>query len=266
MPEPYSLFISDLHLQTVNSPLSEQFLFFIRNISSSCERLYILGDLFEAWLGADLSDPIIEMLHSALGNLRRQGTEIYFMRGNRDFLLTDSAIQHLHMEPLEDPTVISLYGKRWLLTHGDRLCTLDIAYQRYRRIAHIRILKWLILHTPAKWRRALAHKIHNKNPHKDKALNLEYIYADAVQKTIAKELDRHDTKHMIHGHTHRMGVHCQKDNLRMVLGDWQKDHFNYLYISSTQILLKSCPWPEASLARTGIATACTNTQNFVKIK
>ena len=101
---------------------------------------------------------------------------------------------------------------------------------------------------PLKFRTNLAQKIHNKNPHKEHGLQLDYAIADATPDAIWQDLEQYQADYMIHGHTHRMGVHWMDDKLRVVLGDWQKHFFNYLYVSEEQLLLKSCSSPGSSLS------------------
>jgi UDP-2,3-diacylglucosamine hydrolase len=233
------LFISDLHL-SANSPRLLQYFFkFLNDITPSCEALYILGDFFEFWLGADLKDQCYADIVINLKKILNKGIPIYFMKGNRDFLLTRTVAKDLGVFLIDDPTVISIYGKKFLLTHGDRLCSLDLAYQRYRRFANLPWLQWLFLKLPQKFRRSLAKKIHHTNPHGTKALQLDYSKADATEIAIMTDITDYDPDYIIHGHTHRIGVHWLYDKIRFVLGDWKIGYFNYLYVSQQQILLKS---------------------------
>ena len=243
-----TLFISDLHLSIRTPNINEHFTYFLKHIAPDAEALYILGDFFELWLGGDIKNTLYDEIKAHLKDLKNQGTQIYFMKGNRDFLLNADDISAFGMTLLNDPHVAIIYNKKALLTHGDRLCTLDVAYQRYRRIANIRVLQWLFLHMPLKFRTNLAQKIHNKNPHKEHGLRIDYTIADATHYAIWKDLEKHQADYMIHGHTHRMGVHWINSKLRVVLGDWQKHCFNYLDISEEHILLKSCTNPGSAPA------------------
>lgn len=244
----HTLFISDLHLGARNPSIYKHFIYFLKHIAPNAEALYILGDFFELWLGGDIKNTFYDEIKMHLKKLKDHGTHIYFMKGNRDFLLKTQDVSDFGMTLLDDPCLISLYNKKVLLTHGDRLCTLDAAYQRYRRIANIKPLQWLFLHMPLKLRSYLAETIHSKNPHKDQGMQLDYMIADATPAAIDQDLAKHQADYMIHGHTHRIGVHWTHDKLRVVLGDWQIDYFNYLYVSEDQLLLKSCASPESALS------------------
>lgn len=240
MSERYTLFISDLHLSIDAPQLCAHFFYFMEHIAPSAEALYVLGDFFEVWLGNDVETEFHARVRETFLKLKNRGIPIYFMKGNRDFLLGAKAIEGFGMTLLPDPCPILLYGKKWLLTHGDRLCTLDVAYQRYRRVANIKALQWLFLHSPRGFRQRLAQKIHQKNPHREHAAQLEYALADATQSAVSKDLATYKADYLLHGHTHRMGLHWHNDKLRVVLGDWRTDYFNYLCVSEQAILLKSC--------------------------
>lgn len=238
-----TLFISDLHLAAHSETLCQHFYYFMNEIAPTAKNLYILGDFFEFWLGRDIKDNAFEKILTHLQNLAQQGTQIYFMRGNRDFLLTEPDISAMNMTFINDPTLIKLHGKNFLLTHGDRLCTLDIAYIRYRRIANLKLFQWLFLHSPKALRQKMADRIHAQNPHKYEAQDLDYIKADATNAAVIKDIQRYQPDYIIHGHTHRMGLHWLNHTTRIVLGDWKRDYFNYLSVSSEQVLLKSCRQP-----------------------
>lgn len=239
----HTLFISDLHLSPNNPALSQNFFYFLKHIAPGCDALYILGDFFELWLGSDIKNTLLEDIISNLSELAAQDSKIYFMKGNRDFLINSKDLAQMNMSLLNDPTLIELYGKKFLLTHGDRLCTLDHAYQRYRRIANLSVLQWLFLKTPQRLRQHLAHKIHQRNPHQKEANDLDYMLADATDAAILDDISRYQPDYIIHGHTHRMGLHWLSDKIRIVLGDWRTTYFNYLYVAPDQILLNSCAAP-----------------------
>lgn len=244
MSKQQSLFISDLHLSQDAPRLCENFCYFMNTIAIHAEKLFVLGDFFETWLGPDVENEFYECTRNEFLKLKSKDIQLYFMKGNRDFLLSQKILNDFGMELLADPCLISLYGKNWLLTHGDRLCTLDVAYQRYRTVANIRALQWLFLRTPRAFRTRLAQKIHNKNPHREHAAQLEYALADATNSAVLKDLATYkDADYLLHGHTHRMGLHWHEDKLRIVLGDWKPDYFNYLYVSPEQVILKSCKAP-----------------------
>jgi len=134
----HTLFISDLHLDASRPAITELFLTFLRTEATQAHALYILGDLFEAWIGDDDPAPEHQTVIAALHELNAQGVELYFMHGNRDFLIGADFAAHSGCTLLADPTLIDLYGTPTLLMHGDTLCTDDIAYQNFRRMSATR--------------------------------------------------------------------------------------------------------------------------------
>ena len=130
----HSLFISDLHLCSTRPAITRQFVDFLQTTAAGAEALYILGDLFEYWAGDDdLTDARHQEIVSALNQLATSGTRLFFMHGNRDFLLAEDFARATNATLLSDPTLLTLYGKRVLLSHGDMLCTDDTEYQAFRQ-------------------------------------------------------------------------------------------------------------------------------------
>ena len=231
-------FISDLHLSAKNTNVTALFNHFVENIAPHCQQLFIIGDFFEYWLGADIMDTFQRSCLEKLRALSIRGIKIYFIYGNRDFLITQKTLEAYSIHLLPDVQVQTILGKKVLICHGDHLCTLDIKYQRYKKIARHPLIKWLFLHSTQKFRRKLATKIHNKNPHTANADNQEYALADATKSAIYHEIDQHQLEVMIHGHTHRMGFHWHNETLRIVLGDWHQ-YGNYLAWSKDKMILTS---------------------------
>ena len=135
-----TLFIADLHLQTEEPAITAGFLRFLQGEARQADALYILGDLFEAWIGDDEPNPLHQQIATAIKAVVDAGVPCYFIHGNRDFLLGKAFAKRAGMTLLGDPCVIDLYGQRVLLSHGDLLCTLDLGYQKFRRITQ---QKWL---------------------------------------------------------------------------------------------------------------------------
>lgn len=229
-----TLFISDLHLSASHPEISNLFLDFLEqyhpknNSQTPVQALYILGDLFETWIGDDTTDPHDNQIINALRHYTEQGVPLYFMRGNRDFLIGKQFVQKTKCILLNDPTIIYLDGQRVLLMHGDLLCTLDTRYQWFRKIAQSSLIKYLFLSLPFSWRHMLAQKIRNfseslkrsnlNNHSKNKQPLMSEAKYDATPMAIQKQLERHKAQLLIHGHTHRGGIHAD----RIVLGDWGK--------------------------------------------
>ncbi len=221
---PYSLFISDLHLCQSRPAITSQFLEFLDNSARHADALYILGDFFEYWAGDDdLEDPAHQAVLNGLSRLHQHGISIYLMHGNRDFLLGSLFSEKTGVQLLADPTVISLYSQQILLTHGDALCTDDIAYQDFR--AQVRQPAWQqqFLQLPLQARKAQIEALRQRSEleKSHKSESIMDVNADAVAQLL-KEYDYPPI--LIHGHTHRPAKHMIHidDHIteRWVLGDW----------------------------------------------
>ena len=217
------LFISDLHLSGEEPAGTERFFRFLADTASASEALYILGDLFEAWVGDDdLEDPLHARVAAALRHLSARGVAVYVMHGNRDFLLGEGFCAASGTRLLPEPSVIDLYGSPTLLLHGDSLCTDDIQYQQLR--AQVRNPDWqqAMLARPLAERRQIGRQLRAQSEvAKDgKAMAIMDVNGDAV----AEAFRSSGCRHMIHGHTHRPSRHEHevdgKTCLRWVLPDW----------------------------------------------
>jgi len=217
-----TLFISDLHLSPERPELTELAVDFLQNNTQNTTALYILGDLFNTWLGDDVVPHEFSPLIEQLLLLKQHGIEIYFMVGNRDFMLGKDFARRCGGQLLNDPTVIDLYGHEVLLMHGDSLCTDDIAYQRYRRWTRNKILQWCFLHLPQRFRQRISDKIKQKS-HQQKQYKSAMIM-DVNHSAVEKALVEHKVGYLIHGHTHRPAIHQlnieNNDVYRIVMGDW----------------------------------------------
>lgn len=217
-----TLFISDLHIDAARPAVTEQFLAFLRDEAVAADALYILGDLFESWVGDDAADAAQQAAIAGLKALTAGGVPCFVMHGNRDFLLGMRFCALSGARLLPDPVVITLYGEPVLVTHGDALCTDDRAYQRLR--ATVRDLGWQrqFLGLSVAARRALAgaaregSQAHNAR--------LEYRIADVNAASVAAAVRASRTATLLHGHTHRPGIHALEVDgracTRIVLGDW----------------------------------------------
>jgi UDP-2,3-diacylglucosamine hydrolase len=222
-----TLFVSDLHLHASRPAITALFLDFLRGEAAHCESLYILGDLFEAWLGDDADDALANDVRTALLQLRAAGVSVSLMRGNRDFLFGPRLAADTGARLLPDPCVIDLYGEPTLLMHGDLLCSDDRAYLNFR--AQVRDAAWQqsFLAMPLAERAAFAVRARAASSERQAGLKdegqLETI-TDANADTIAQTMARYGVRRLIHGHTHRPAIHSLSVNgvpaLRIVLGDW----------------------------------------------
>jgi UDP-2,3-diacylglucosamine hydrolase len=217
-----TLFISDLHLDALRPEPLRHFQVLLAGPARRAEALYILGDLFEAWIGDDDDRPPHPEVLSALADLSATGTPVYVMRGNRDFLMGPGFEAQTGCRLLPDPTVVALYGEATLLMHGDTLCTEDLEYQAFRR--QVRDPRWQsgFLARPLAERAALAEKAREGSRMATQG-KAEAIM-DVSPKTVVETMQAHGVRQLIHGHTHRPAIHrlmlCSGEARRIVLGDW----------------------------------------------
>jgi UDP-2,3-diacylglucosamine hydrolase len=222
-----TLFISDLHLDAERPEITALFGRFIDEEARGADALYILGDLFEAWVGDDDPSETGRFVAEKLAALRASGVPVFFQRGNRDFLLGDAYATRAGVTILPDPAVILLHGQPTLLMHGDLLCTDDVAYQQFR--AQTRDPRWQaqFLAQPLAARLAFAQQARTASQARHAELQgqgLMEAITDVAPTTVTATLARYGIDTLIHGHTHRPAVHeldvdgraCQ----RIVLGDW----------------------------------------------
>jgi UDP-2,3-diacylglucosamine hydrolase len=222
----YTLFISDIHLDPREPKTTQAFKDTLSGPARKADALYILGDLFEVWIGDDDLNPFHLEIFNALHEFT-SSTNIptYFMSGNRDFLIGRRFAKMTGVKILSDPTVVDLYGKKTILLHGDTLCVNDYKYQNFRRKTHHPLFKPIAYAIPLFLRRKIAKKM--------RAKSFEHYHVtddtlmDACPKEIERVMQEHKADLMIHGHTHRPKIH---DNNRIVLGSWHKKS-SLLYIA-----------------------------------
>jgi UDP-2,3-diacylglucosamine hydrolase len=217
-----TLFISDLHLDPGDPALLRQFHAFLQSDARGADALYILGDLFEAWLGDDDPEPLARDVVAALRALADAGVPCFLMHGNRDFLIGERFCRETGATLLPDGTVVELYGERVLLMHGDALCTDDVGYQRLRRIVRNPAVLWILRHLPLERRRALAGRLRAGS--RAHVGNTAPEIMDVNARAVAEAFRAAGVGTLVHGHTHRPGVHeFELDGApvrRIVLGDW----------------------------------------------
>ena len=238
------LFISDLHLDPERPAITQAFYHFLDTTAQGAEALYILGDFFEVWLGDDDDTPLYQDIISRLRHYRDQGHSLYFMHGNRDFLVGQDFAKRTGATLLADPTVIDYSDQRYLLMHGDSLCTKDLEYMQFRSIARSPQWQQQLLEKTLAERRQYAAEVRKKS----KTMNS--LKADDIMDVTAAEvvnvMAEHDCFTLIHGHTHRPTEHTLsvkgEPSTRWVLGDWGKYGW-YLSISPTTTQLTSFDIP-----------------------
>ena len=237
------LFIADLHLSEARPDLTNAFIHFLATKATQADELYILGDLFEFWIGDDEQSPLQQQITLALKTLSEQGCRLFYSHGNRDFMIGKRFARECGMMLLPPIYSCEIAGERTLLLHGDQLCTDDEAYQRFRRITSWPWLQWIFLHLPLSRRVKIAQQI-RQGSHKGKQQKSRSIM-DVTPSSVNDCFAQHQATLMIHGHTHRPMIHeLSLDNgqkvRRIVLGDWNTDLW-YLQIDDRDINLISQP-------------------------
>lgn len=227
----HALFVADVHLCESRPAASASFFDFLRNTAAQAQSLYILGDLFESWVGDDdLAAPLHQSVISHLTNLSTRGVQVFFMHGNRDFLLAAHFARLCGMQLLSDPVVVDLYGTPTLLTHGDTLCTADVDYQRYRRVVRHPWMMKVLRALPLSLRQTMAKRARagSEQAKAHKSTTIMDVDPEAVN-AVFKE---YDVRRMIHGHTHRPARHSVDIRgityERWVLPDWYDDKSGYI--------------------------------------
>ena len=217
-----TLFISDLHLDDQRPETTVLLQEFLLDEAVSADALYILGDLFEFWLGDDVPSQSSVAVANALSRISGRWVPCYFMHGNRDFLLQETYAKQAGVKLLPEEHVIDLYGERVLLMHGDSLCTDDIAYQQLRTLVRNPAWQQETLSKTPQERLQMALQLRDASAeHKG---NEDVSIMDVNHDEVIRAFERHDVLRMIHGHTHRPATHDLEINgqsaQRIVLGDW----------------------------------------------
>jgi UDP-2,3-diacylglucosamine hydrolase len=214
-----ALFIADLHLDERRPHITALFLDWLRNAAVQADAIYILGDLFEAYIGDDDDAALVATVADALRVLADGGTRVHFTHGNRDFLVGDTFAERAGLTLLPEAAVVDLHGMPTLLLHGDTLCLDDVAYQRIR--VQLRNPSWQrqFLAQPLAARRAFAAQARAESAKHTGATDAAIM--DVTPSAVEQALAVHGVRRMIHGHTHRPAVHdLGNGRQRIVLGDW----------------------------------------------
>jgi len=219
------ILISDLHIALNKKEITNRFLLFLKNQAREVNTVYILGDLFDAWVGDDDNTSPNKNIKYQLKLLTESGVQVFLQQGNRDFLMGDQFCRETGVTLLNDYKVINLNGVNTLLTHGDLLCTDDLPYQAFREKSRSDEWKQNVLSKPllirllaARWYRFKSY-FHKRKKSQD--------IMDVNQQTVINEMLKHNCYRLIHGHTHRPAVHNfdinGKPAQRFVLAQWEKD-------------------------------------------
>ncbi|KGY12878.1 UDP-2,3-diacylglucosamine hydrolase [Vibrio tubiashii] len=217
-----TLFISDLHLSPARPDITECFVRFMREEAIHAEALYVLGDLFEFWIGDDDRSDFACSIRDEFKALTDSGIPCFFTQGNRDFLVGNRFSHQTGVKLLGDETVIDLYGRRAVILHGDTLCTQDVKYLEYRAKVHQPWLQWVFNRIPMLIKKKIVNKVQSDIKTEKQTKSLDIM--DVTQSEVENVMRSHDVDLMIHGHTHRPNVHSfrvdNSDYTRIVLGDW----------------------------------------------
>lgn len=227
-----TLLLSDLHLPTTPSPLRDAFLRFVDGPARSAAHVYILGDLFDAWIGDDIGLEDYAAECAALSRLTCAGVPVSFQRGNRDFLVGRHFAEVTGVTLLPEAARRELGGDLWLLMHGDTLCTDDVAYQRYRRVTARPWAQHAFLALPIGCRRRIARGLQRAS-HDAKSEKADAIM-DVNDDAVRAALQHAGIPRLVHGHTHRPGHYTLAGNhpplTRVVLPDWRPGVQAYLAV------------------------------------
>ncbi|MDJ0812121.1 MAG: UDP-2,3-diacylglucosamine diphosphatase [Woeseiaceae bacterium] len=217
-----TLFISDLHLEADRPDIGKQFLQFLETEASEADDLYILGDLFEAWVGDDDPNTHYFTIKRALRKLTDGGIPVYFMHGNRDFMIGKGFANETGVKILEDPYKVTMYGQKTLLSHGDILCIDDVKYQRVRKMVRDPDWQAEMRAKPLKDRLRYAQEARRQSL--EQTINMSLEIMDVNQDEVKRFIKEHNVDVLLHGHTHRPDIHTvdlgNRRAKRIVLGDW----------------------------------------------
>lgn len=217
-----TLFVSDLHLDARRPEIGAQFLEFMDGEAVSAEAVYILGDLFESWVGDDDPNPHYAEMKSAIRRVVDDGVPVRFMHGNRDFLIGEGFASETGVDILPDPRVVDLYGQAVLLSHGDALCTDDFEYQQVRAMTRNPDWQSMMLSKTLRERIDIATYARMQSMQRNATLPQEIM--DVNQQAVEQAMRVNEVSILLHGHTHRPAIHeFELDGspaVRIVLGDW----------------------------------------------
>lgn len=242
-----TLFIADLHLQASRPALTHAFFDYLNTRAQAASALYILGDLFEHWIGDDGMGPFENQVAEALRHYSDAGHDVFFMHGNRDFLIQQGFANKAGLTLLEDPTLITLGDQQVLLMHGDAMCIQDQAYMQFR--AQVRSPAWQqqVLAMPLQQRIALAEQLRVQSGEANASKATDIMDVDAHE--VVRQMHAYQVTTLIQGHTHRPNDH-QVDlgkhqvGRRIVLGDWREDEhcMHEIEYTNGQLTLNRVNW------------------------
>ncbi|WP_406734038.1 UDP-2,3-diacylglucosamine diphosphatase [Vibrio scophthalmi] len=239
-----TLFISDLHLSPNTTEINHCFTQFMRNEAIHADALYVLGDLFDFWIGDDDRSEFAQQIRAEFKQLTNHGVPCFFVKGNRDFLVGQRFAKQTGVTLLGDETVIDLYGRKAVILHGDTLCTEDTQYLAFRAKVNQPWLQWVFNRLPMALKRKIVGKIQQgaRDTKKSKSLTI----MDVTQSEVEDVMIAHGVDLMIHGHTHRPNTHHftssnNQSMTRIVLGDWYEQG-SILCCDTENLILETRPF------------------------
>lgn len=217
----HTLFISDLHLSPKRPDITQCFTQFMRTEARQADALYVLGDLFDFWIGDDDPTPFAQQIKTEFQQLTASGVPCFFVHGNRDFLIGQRFAKETGVTLLGQETVIDLYGTSAVILHGDTLCIEDVRYLAFREKVHKPWLQWIFNRLPYAFKKRIVKRVQSdiRSDKEQKAMEI----MDVTPSEVLQVMQNHHVDLMIHGHTHRPAIHHLMgiDNkIRIVLGDW----------------------------------------------
>ncbi len=225
-----SLIISDLHLTNVEGDKVNFFNQFCEDHASKADQLFILGDLFNTWLGDDVSLTSHKAIISTLKELSKE-TKVFVMVGNRDFLLSHNFEAETGCTLINEPYQLEHNTEKFLLIHGDSLCTDDINYQKLKKVLRNPLVQYIFLHLPKNIRLKLTGQLRKKSVEAQSYKSSKIM--DVNQQTTDLLMSKYPGYELIHGHTHRQKTHTMKNYTRYVLGDWSQNKGNAIKLSES---------------------------------
>ena len=230
-----TLIIADLHLTSIEGEKLNLFCRFCQNEAKQADQLFILGDLFNTWIGDDISLSEHQVAINCLEKLSKS-TKVFVMFGNRDFLLAKQFEQQSGCTLINEPHLLTGSNQNYVLVHGDRFCTDDVNYQKMKKVLRNRIVQLIFLSLPKQWRLKLSGKIRNKSIQAQSYKSAQIM--DVNQQTVDNFMANYPGANLIHGHTHRQNTHANESYTRYVLGDWSDTQGNAIELG------KSLDWLE----------------------
>ena len=243
-----AVFISDLHCHPNEPAITDRFNQFIEWALTHTRTVYVLGDLFHVWAGDDCMEPWALSIAQQFHRLVDHGINVYFMPGNRDFLIGPKFAKLAGFKIMADPCLIQLPGQAVMLAHGDAYCLLDKSHQRFRRVTRNAFFIRFVLALPQRWRHGAVMKVRKKSQENHAKVHRSPHYADVVPSAFLKDLDRYQVNTIIHGHTHKPGLteHTKNNQIvrQYVLSDWDDNPQVLCYDQSKGFEFTHVKWLE----------------------